>query len=593
MIKRKNRSALLIIFALFACLVWGETLVMSAGEQPAAASTDTSAQKNQELSSEDKAIAEQKELLEQIDNYNSQLDKLRQDADKLSGDQKDALGLQILETERALRQKLAKLLTLLQNSKDEQGSNSEILIEAKKILTAESTVLRKELQYVQNQITGLQKGQGELEPLELVKRQQQINKKYQVIDGLLGDLLNNAQQMQSVDLPASDDLGLLDELLQQRAATVSREIKLIMEKLSGLKKQQSRASGGDLEKIKTEILAIEEEKQGASESLADLVDLMQTRNMETTQYSEQLIKATGQISSEILDSSVLISLAEHGVEFVRDWLRENGVGILVKFFFVVFLLFAFKLMAGLVKRLVRRAIGGDRSNMSHLMSNFIISMSGKLVMVVGLLVALSQIGIKIAPLLAGLGIAGFIVGFALQDVLSNFASGVMILIYRPFDVGDTIEVPEVSGKVRHMNLVSTIVLTYDNQKLVVPNNKIWGSIIRNIHSERLRRVDLTFGISYDDDLDHAERVLREILEGHELILDDPKYNIRLHQLGESSVDFIVRPWTKTENYWDVYWDVTRTVKQRFDAEGISIPYPQRDVHLQNFAPDAAPPAASE
>jgi small conductance mechanosensitive channel len=173
------------------------------------------------------------------------------------------------------------------------------------------------------------------------------------------------------------------------------------------------------------------------------------------------------------------------------------------------------------------------------------------------------------------------VGFDLQDVLSNFASGVMILIYRPFDVGDTIEVPDVSGKVQHMNLVSTIILTYDNQKLVVPNNKIWGNIIRNVHSEKIRRVDLTFGIGYDDDIDHAEQVLREILESHEMVLDEPKFTIKLHALNESSVDFIVRPWTLTENYWDVHWDVTRTVKERFDAEGISIPYPQRDVHVQN------------
>jgi small conductance mechanosensitive channel len=132
-----------------------------------------------------------------------------------------------------------------------------------------------------------------------------------------------------------------------------------------------------------------------------------------------------------------------------------------------------------------------------------------------------------------------------------------------------------------MNLVSTIILTYDNQKLVVPNNKIWGSIIRNVHSERTRRVDLVFGVGYEADLDEVESIFREILESNDQVLSHPVPQIKLHNLGESSVDFIVRPWTRTENYWNVYWDVTREVKRKLDERGISIPFPQRDIHIKN------------
>jgi len=130
-----------------------------------------------------------------------------------------------------------------------------------------------------------------------------------------------------------------------------------------------------------------------------------------------------------------------------------------------------------------------------------------------------------------------------------------------------------------MSLVSTSILTFDNQKLVVPNSKIWGDVIKNVTDQHVRRVDMVFGIGYADDIPHAERILKEIVEAHELVLDEPAPNIRLHKLGESSVDFIVRPWTKTDDYWEVYWDITREVKMRFDAEGISIPFPQRDVHV--------------
>ncbi|MFA0730340.1 mechanosensitive ion channel family protein, partial [Vibrio sp. 10N.222.48.A4] len=193
----------------------------------------------------------------------------------------------------------------------------------------------------------------------------------------------------------------------------------------------------------------------------------------------------------------------------------------------------------------------------------------------------SQIGIELAPLLTGFGVAGVIIGFALQDTLSNFASGLMILIYRPYDVGDMVKVAGVQGTVKDMSLVSTTVQTIDNQRLVIPNNKIWGDVINNITAERVRRVDMVFGIGYSDDIDKAKSVLNDIILAHPLVLKKPEHMIKLHTLNTSSVDFVVRPWVKTDDYWEVYWDVTETVKKRFDEEGITIPFPQRDVHVYN------------
>jgi small conductance mechanosensitive channel len=200
-------------------------------------------------------------------------------------------------------------------------------------------------------------------------------------------------------------------------------------------------------------------------------------------------------------------------------------------------------------------------------------------MLFGLLIALSQLGISLGPLLAGLGVAGFIIGFALQDTLANFASGMMILLYKPYDVGDLVDVGGVFGKVNKMSLVSTTVLTLDNQTLVVPNKKIWGDVIKNVTAQDVRRVDMVFGISYSDDIPKAEKVLAAILQEHDQILDEPAPVVHLHELGDSSVNFVVRPWAKVDDYWDVYWYVTRAVKMRFDEEAISIPFPQRDVHI--------------
>lgn len=197
----------------------------------------------------------------------------------------------------------------------------------------------------------------------------------------------------------------------------------------------------------------------------------------------------------------------------------------------------------------------------------------------GVLIALSQIGISVGPVLAGLGVAGFVLGFALQDSLSNFASGVMILIYRPFDVSDIVEVGDVFGRVEGMSLVNTTVLTFDNQTLIVPNSKVWGDVIKNVTAQHERRVDMMFGISYEDDIQRAEEILCDILASHDKVLDEPEPIVRLHELADSSVNFVVRPWVARDDYWPVYWDVTRAVKLRFDEAGVTIPFPQRELHF--------------
>jgi small conductance mechanosensitive channel len=217
--------------------------------------------------------------------------------------------------------------------------------------------------------------------------------------------------------------------------------------------------------------------------------------------------------------------------------------------------------------------------LSLLLRRMVVSIVRNTIMVVGVLIALSQVGISLGPLLAGLGVVGFVVGFALQDTLSNFAAGLLILIYRPFDVEDFIEAGGVSGMVSNMSLVNTTILTFDNQTIVVPNNKIWGDVIKNVTAQAVRRIDMVFGISYTDDIPKTEKLLQEIVGAQKAVLNEPETIIRMHELAESSVNFIVRPWVNKDDYWETYWAITRAVKLRFDEEGVSIPFPQRDVHL--------------
>ena len=171
------------------------------------------------------------------------------------------------------------------------------------------------------------------------------------------------------------------------------------------------------------------------------------------------------------------------------------------------------------------------------------------------------------------------IGLALQGTLANFAHGLLILAYRPYDVGDVIDAGGVSGIVDSMNMLSTKIRTFDNKIMIVPNSKIGGDTITNASASDTRRVDLTFGIGYGDDTEKAQGILERILAEHPLILKDPAPVVKLHQLADSAVNFVVRPWTKGGDYWTVYWDVTAAVKREFDRQGISIPFPQQDIHI--------------
>ncbi len=263
----------------------------------------------------------------------------------------------------------------------------------------------------------------------------------------------------------------------------------------------------------------------------------------------------------------------------KKWMTgEKALALGLNILTFLAILIAFKILSSILAGITSRAVGAMKGT-SDLLRNFFVNTVRKVTFFVGLVVALSQLGVNIGPLLAAMGAAGFIIGFALQGTLSNFASGIMILLYRPYDIGQVVTIAGTTGKVDAMSLVSTTLNTPDNQTVVVPNGSIWGDIITNVTGKDTRRVDMVFGIGYEDDIQKAQSLLEEIIKAHPLTLDDPAPVVKLHELADSSVNFVARPWAKTGDYWNVYWDVTRTVKERFDAESISIPFPQRDVHL--------------
>lgn len=188
-------------------------------------------------------------------------------------------------------------------------------------------------------------------------------------------------------------------------------------------------------------------------------------------------------------------------------------------------------------------------------------------------------GVPTASFVVVLGAAGLAIGLALQGTLSNFASGVMILMFRPFVVGNWVEVGGVAGSVREIGLFSTVLFTGDNVRVTVPNSKVYGETLKNFTANETRRIDLIVGVSYDDDLQVAEEAISRVLRSDERVLADPAPTVAVSELGDSSVDFVVRPWCLTPDYWALRWHLTRRLKEELEAAGCSIPYPQRDVHV--------------
>ena len=327
------------------------------------------------------------------------------------------------------------------------------------------------------------------------------------------------------------------------------------------------------EKAADQVTSLTEEQTGLVARFNAVLKALEAKGGETEDYENYISAVTGWTSDDTKNVATMWNK-------VYAWLKSDDGGLKYAWNIGYFLgtLIIFKILAAIVARIVKQGVNRLKKT-SELLREFFVSTTRKVIFFIGFIVALSFLGVEIGPFLAALGVVGFVIGFALQGTLSNFASGIMILIYRPYDVGDVVKVAGVAGTVNAMTLVSTTIRTFDNQNVMVPNNSIWGDVITNITGCDTRRVDMTFGIGYADDIPKAHSVLEEIVKEHPLTLENPAPVVKLHELGDSSVNFIVRPWCKTSDYWSVYWDVTRSVKERFDQQGISIPFPQQDVHI--------------
>jgi small conductance mechanosensitive channel len=256
-----------------------------------------------------------------------------------------------------------------------------------------------------------------------------------------------------------------------------------------------------------------------------------------------------------------------------DLLTSYGIKIILALvIFIVGRWIAKAVRNGLKKMMTKK-------NVDLTLIPFVSNLVYTLLLIFVVVAAIAQLGVQTTSFVAILGAAGLAVGLALQGSLSNFAAGVLMIIFKPFKVGDYIEGGGTAGVVESIKIFVTELRTPDNRAVIVPNSAMMGGNITNYSAKDTRRVDLIAGIGYGDDIEKARTILKDIVGSHDLILKDPSPQVEVLELADSSVNFVVRPWVKTPDYWRVYFDVTESIKKRFDAEGVSIPFPQRDVHL--------------
>ena len=268
---------------------------------------------------------------------------------------------------------------------------------------------------------------------------------------------------------------------------------------------------------------------------------------------------------------------------ILEFMKNNGIdsSLFVNFgknlIIAILIFYIGRFVVNLAVRGLTRVMA--RQQVDITLQTFVGNLVRVALMVVVIIAAIGAIGIQTTSFIAIFGAAGLAVGLALQGSLSNFAAGVLIVLFRPYKVGDYVEAAGIAGSVEQVQILTTVLKTPDNKQIIVPNSQIMDSIITNYSANDTRRVDLTVGVSYEDDLDKVTATLRELVDADDRILKDPECQIAVLELADSSVNFVVRPWARTSDYWGVYFDLTEKIKKRFDNEGISFPFPQQDVHL--------------
>jgi small conductance mechanosensitive channel len=273
-----------------------------------------------------------------------------------------------------------------------------------------------------------------------------------------------------------------------------------------------------------------------------------------------------------------IKATQDFLETMRIWFKTESLDLMFKLLGIILILIVGKVLIATQRKLLRSVLGRSKK-INGLMAQFILKIVSVLGWIVVLLIVLDQLGVNLAPIIAGLGVTGFILGFAFQESIGNLLSGVMIVLNSPFRIGDYVDVGSFGGTVKDMDMMCITLATPDNKRIILANKLVWGQAIINYSYTESRRVEMGVSVAYGSDIEKAKAIIRDILSAYPEVLLDPSPSVEVNKLNSSSVDLVVRPWTKPEDYWTVYFRFQQEILEKFIGAGISIPFPQVDVRM--------------
>ncbi|MDP2543059.1 mechanosensitive ion channel family protein [Photobacterium damselae subsp. piscicida] len=403
--------------------------------------------------------------LDKLNQLNTEITELQKESVTMIGTSQDVVRLQLLNKNEQMRDVLSELVA------DHTEENKDKIVgqvrQQIQFIGTATTYLNKKIKDDEKK---LDKASNE----EKLLAQKNLDEARRFSVRLLGEQWQNYQWMKTLGLPQPKSEQRLMSEVEHQLEFMSAALNFNSQQEELLGKQLKSAA--ESEKASVQIMHILAQRKVASDtqSLTYLAGVADKMGIDTSEYKQQLFETTGNVTNDLLNTKVIWSIVSSWTHELGSWVFANAPQMLFKILIFVLIIFLARVLKNLTRKMVKRAVTSPNLKMSQLMQEFFISMSGKGVFCIGLLIALSQIGLDLTPILTGFGVAGVIIGFALQDTLSNFASGMMLLIYRPFDVGDFVEAGSVSGKVSHMSLVNTTIKTFDNQIIIVPNSKIWA-----------------------------------------------------------------------------------------------------------------------
>jgi small conductance mechanosensitive channel len=372
---------------------------------------------------------------------------------------------------------------------------------------------------------------------------------------------------------SADELNLLliPLTVDQLAALAGEWLTIVQAKTQEVVEQQIRINRTAAESVeqaaRDQLTALTEERRALFDRYSRVVDAWELKGGDPAAIATFRSYRSAIIVEETRNTDWRTLVAQ---ALAWTTARDGGVQIALNAGVVIASFLGLLIVAGLVRRIVRRSIG-HVPNISRLLQAFVAVAAYWLTLAVGLMLVLAGLGVNVTPLFALVGGASFIVAFAMQNTLGNLAAGLMIMINRPFDEGDHVDIGGVSGTVKDVSIMSTTVVKPDNQIVVVPNSSVWGNVITNSTASETRRVDLEFAVSNDTPIARAQAALESVVRAHPLVLQEPEPIIRVNELTDGAVKFVVRPWTRRDDYWTVYWDLTREVKDALDRAGIAEP----------------------